>query len=165
MIVVVVLAAGSDPDVDDPGVSWPKVAIGIGFLVLAANQWKKRPKDGQVPKTPVWMATIDTATPAKAAVLGTALSGADPKNLGLALAAAASIAEAGLDQADKAVAIAVFVALGSRGQAPRRRPRRPLTLKSRARSGGRDRAARTTLRDRRDHALVSLVDLRGVLAA
>ena len=38
---------------------------------------------------------------------------ANPKNLALTLAAAASIAEAGLDQADKAIAIAVFVALGS----------------------------------------------------
>jgi threonine/homoserine/homoserine lactone efflux protein len=40
-------------------------------------------------------------------------SGANPKNLALTLAAAASIAEAGLDQADEAIAIVVFVALGS----------------------------------------------------
>ena len=174
VIVVLVLGAGSDPDSDDPGISWLKVAIGILFLVMAANQWKKRPKEGQEPETPKWMATIDTATPSKAAVLGAALSGANPKNLALTLAAAASIAESGLDQADKAIAIAVFVALGSvtvagavlfylvdakraarparrdqavhvrqqrghhdgrpapaRGQAPRRRPRRPLTLSSR----------------------------------
>ena len=56
---------------------------------------------------------IDTATPSKAAVLGAALSGANPKNLALTLAAAASIAEAGLDRADEAIAVAVFVALGS----------------------------------------------------
>ena len=113
VIVVLVLGAGSDPDSDDPGVSWFKVALGILFLVMAANQWSKRPKDGQEPETPKWMATIDTATPSKAAVLGAALSGANPKNLALTLAAAASIAEAGLDQADKAIAITVFVALGS----------------------------------------------------
>ena len=101
VIVVLVLGAGSDPDSDDPGISWFKVAIGILFLVMAANQWKKRPKDGQEPETPKWMATIDTATPARAAVLGAALSGANPKNLALTLAAAASIAEARLDQADK----------------------------------------------------------------
>jgi threonine/homoserine/homoserine lactone efflux protein len=113
VIVILVLGAGSDPDSDDPGISWLKVAIGILFLVMAANQWKKRPRDGQEPKTPKWMATIDTAAPAKAAVLGAALSGANPKNLALTLAAAASIAEAGLDQADEAIAIAVFVAIGS----------------------------------------------------
>ena len=38
---------------------------------------------------------------------------ANPKNLALTLAAAASIAEAGLDQTDKAIAIGIFVALGS----------------------------------------------------
>ena len=113
VIVVLVLGAGSDPDSDDPGVSWFKVALGILFLVMAASQWSKRPKDGQEPETPKWMATIDTATPSKAAVLGAALSGANPKNLALTLAAAASIAEAGLDPADKAIAITVFVALGS----------------------------------------------------
>jgi threonine/homoserine/homoserine lactone efflux protein len=46
-------------------------------------------------------------------MLGAAVSGANPKNLALTLAAAASIAEAGLDQANEAVAIAVFVAIGS----------------------------------------------------
>lgn len=113
IIVVLVLGAGSDPGSDDPGVSWLKVAVGILFLVMAANQWKKRPKDGQEPEAPKWMATIDTATPSKAAVLGAGLSGANPKNLALTLAAAASVAEAGLDQADTAIAIAVFVAVGS----------------------------------------------------
>jgi len=113
IIVVVVLGAGSDPDSDDPGISWLKVGIGILFLVMAAGQWKKRPKEGQELEQPSWMATIDSATPSKAAVLGAALSGANPKNLALTLAASASIAEAGLDQADEAIAIAVFVALGS----------------------------------------------------
>jgi threonine/homoserine/homoserine lactone efflux protein len=112
-IVVLVVGAGSDPDRDDPGISWFKVAIGIVFLVMAANQWKKRPTEGREPEMPSWMATIDAATPSKAALLGAALSGANPKNLALTLAAAASIAEAGLDQADKAIAIVVFVALGS----------------------------------------------------
>jgi threonine/homoserine/homoserine lactone efflux protein len=113
IIVVLVVGSGSDPDSDDPGISWLKVAIGILFLAMAANQWKKRPKDGQETDTPSWMATIDTAAPSRAAVLGAALSGANPKNLALTLAAAASIAEAGLGRADEAIAVAVFVAVGS----------------------------------------------------
>ena len=52
-------------------------------------------------------------TPVRAAAFGPLLSGADPKNLALTLAASASIAEAGLDRADTAIALAVFVALGS----------------------------------------------------
>jgi threonine/homoserine/homoserine lactone efflux protein len=113
VIVVLVLGTGADSDSDDPGVDWLKVTIGILFLLMAAQQWKKRPKHGREPEAPKWMATVDTATPQRAAVLGAALSGANPKNLALTLAASASIAEAGLDQADTAVAIAVFVTLGS----------------------------------------------------
>lgn len=113
VIVVLVLGAGSDPGGDDPGVSWFKVAIGLLFLAMAAGQWRKRPREGEEPKMPAWMATIDAATAPKAALLGLGLSGANPKNLALTLAAAATIAEAGLSTADEAVAIAVFVAIGS----------------------------------------------------
>ena len=109
--MVLVLGAGDDPDSDDSGSSWFKVAVGILFLAMAANQWKKRPQNGRQPETPKWMATIDTATPPQAGLLGAALSGANPKNLALTLTAAASIAEAGLDQTDKAIAIGIFVAL------------------------------------------------------
>ena len=97
VIVVLLVGSGDDPDSDDPGLNWLKIAIGILFLLMAAKQWTKRPKEGEEPEMPSWMATIDTATPPRAALLGAALSGANPKNLALTLAAAASIAEAGLD--------------------------------------------------------------------
>ena len=113
VVVVLLVGSGDDPDSDDPGLNWLKIAIGILFLLMAAKQWTKRPKPGQEPDAPSWMATVDTATPPRAALLGVALSGANPKNLALTLAASASIAEAGLDGADTAIAIAVFVALGS----------------------------------------------------
>jgi threonine/homoserine/homoserine lactone efflux protein len=111
--VLALVGPGSDPDSDDPGVSWLKVAIGVLFLVMAAKQWAKRPRDGVEPQEPAWMATVDRATPARAALLGLALSGANPKNLALTLAAAASIAESGLDPADEAIATAAFVVVGS----------------------------------------------------
>ena len=113
VIVVLLVGSGSDSDSDDPGLNWLKIAIGILFLLMAAKQWTKRPKCGEEPETPSWMATVDSATPARAALLGAALSGANPKNLALTLTAAASIAEAGLDPTDTAIAISVFVALGS----------------------------------------------------
>jgi threonine/homoserine/homoserine lactone efflux protein len=114
VIVVLALGTGNDPEGDEAmGVDWFKVAIGTLFLLMAAGQWRKRPKNGQEPETPKWMATIDTATPQRAALLGVALSGANPKNLALTLAASASIAESGLSQADTAIAIAVFIVIGS----------------------------------------------------
>lgn len=113
IIVVLLVGAGGNSHGKDQGISWFKVAIGVLFLAMAARQWRKRPKHGQEPKAPGWMATIDTAPPSKALVLGALLSGANPKNLALTLAASASIAGAGLDSAQKAIAIVVFVALGS----------------------------------------------------
>lgn len=90
-----------------------EVAIGMLFLLMAAKQWQKRPKDGEDPATPGWMTSMDSASPPRAAVIGAALSGANPKNLALTLAASASIAEAGLNSADTAIAVAVFIAVGS----------------------------------------------------
>jgi threonine/homoserine/homoserine lactone efflux protein len=113
VVVVLVLGGTSDPDSDDPGLDWFKIAIGIVFLAMAAQQWTKRPRPGEEPKEPGWMATVDSATPARALGLGAALSGANPKNLALTLAASASIAEAGLDTTDRALAVAAFVVLGS----------------------------------------------------
>jgi threonine/homoserine/homoserine lactone efflux protein len=114
--VIVVVAFG---DADDPdssaatGVDWLDVAIGVVFLLLAAMQWRKRPKPGQPAKTPSWMGKVDTVTPGRAALLGLVLAGANPKNLALTFAAAASIAEAGLDRTDTVIAVAAFVALAS----------------------------------------------------
>jgi threonine/homoserine/homoserine lactone efflux protein len=111
---VVVLALGSsiDPDTES-GIEWFKIAVGILFLLMAAKQWRKRPREGQSPEMPKWMSTVDSLTPPKAALLGAAFSGANPKNLALTLAAAASIAEAGLDQTETTAAVAVYVVLGS----------------------------------------------------
>jgi threonine/homoserine/homoserine lactone efflux protein len=88
-------------------------AIGVLFLVMAVRQWRKRPRHGEAPEMPGWMATIDSVSPPKALVLGLALSAANPKNLALTIAAAGSIAQIGLDSADTALAVATFVVLGS----------------------------------------------------
>jgi threonine/homoserine/homoserine lactone efflux protein len=114
--VVVVLVAGnaSDPDSDTAtGVNWVLAAIGVLFLIMAARQWRKRPKRGEAAVMPAWMATSDSISPVKAGVLGIALSAANPKNLALTLAASAGIAQADLDGVDTAIAIATFVVLGS----------------------------------------------------
>jgi len=110
---VVVLVLGGGGHDEATGVAWLKLALGLLFLAMAAGQWRKRPGKGEEPEPPRWMAGIESVSTPKAAVLGVALSAANPKNLALTLAASASIAQAGLDGADEAVAIAVFVVLGS----------------------------------------------------
>jgi threonine/homoserine/homoserine lactone efflux protein len=114
-VVVLVVASGADEPGSGPSrtVSWITLAIGVLFVVMAFRQWRGRPKPGQEATMPGWMSTIDGFTAGKSLVLGAALSGANPKNLALTLAAAASIAQAGLGGGQSAVAVAVFVVLGS----------------------------------------------------
>jgi threonine/homoserine/homoserine lactone efflux protein len=114
-VVVLIVAGGADDpnssasDTVDVG----KLLIGVLFVSMAARQWRKRPKRGEEPVMPKWMATIDSFTAPKSFVLGAALAGVNPKNLALTAAAAASIAQAGLDGGESAIAVAVFVVLGS----------------------------------------------------
>lgn len=113
---VVVIAAGGSDDPDSAsaaGVDGVTLGIGLLFLAMAHRQWNKRPHDGQQPEQPKWMATMDQLSSFKAVGLGFALSALNPKNLALTAAAAAAIAQEGLDAADTAIAIAVFVVLGS----------------------------------------------------
>jgi threonine/homoserine/homoserine lactone efflux protein len=113
---VVLLVAGdaSDPSSSaSDGVNWGKVLIGVAFLAMASRQWRGRPRDGATAEMPKWMHTIDTFTPAKAAGFGVLLSAVNPKNLALTLAAAASIAQAGLGTGDTTIAVAVFVVIAS----------------------------------------------------
>ena len=114
-VVVVVLASGADDS--DSGTSDVvdviKILFGVLFLFLAFKQWQARPKPGVEPEMPKWMATIDTFTAGKSFGLGALLSGVNPKNLAMSFAAGAAIAQAGLDGAESAISIAVFVVIGS----------------------------------------------------
>jgi threonine/homoserine/homoserine lactone efflux protein len=117
IVSVIVVLVASDADDTDSGsstaVDWFKLLFGLLFLVMAWKQWQARPKPGVEPEFPKWMHAIDEFTAGKSLLLGAALSGANPKNLALTLAAAASIAQAGLNGGETGVAIAVFVVIGS----------------------------------------------------
>ena len=80
---------------------------------MALKQWQGRPRPGQPQEMPKWMSSVDHFTPGKSLGLGALLSGVNPKNLALTLAAAASVAQAGLDAVQSAEVIAVFVIIGS----------------------------------------------------
>ena len=65
------------------------------------------------PTLPKWMATVESITPVRAFGLAVLLSVVNPKNLVLALGAAAGFGQLGLDTEDAVVALAVFVAVAS----------------------------------------------------
>jgi len=102
---------GSDGTSDVTG--WIKAAIGVVFLLLAVKQWRDRPREGEEPPMPTWMASIDGFTAVKSFGLAALLSGVNPKNLGLTIAAASSIGAAGLTGSEEAVVVAVYVLIAS----------------------------------------------------
>ncbi len=90
-----------------------KALLGLLFLAMAAKQWRSRPQPGADPVMPKWMSTIDSFSAGKSFGIATLLAGVNPKNLGLTLAAALTIAQSGLSGSQPWVALAVFVLIGS----------------------------------------------------
>jgi threonine/homoserine/homoserine lactone efflux protein len=104
--------AGSDTTTSD-SISWGKVVLGVVLIGLARRNYAKRPRPGEPATLPKWMATVESITPVRACGLAVLLSVVNPKNLVLAVGAAAGLGQRGLDTADAVVALVVFVAVGS----------------------------------------------------
>ena len=105
--------AATDPTSSDT-VSWIHVALGVLLLGLARRQWARRPKPGEQPAMPRWMDAVEDMTPLRALALAVALAAVNPKNLVLAVAAAAGLAQVhDLSTVDVVVALVVFVAVAS----------------------------------------------------
>ncbi len=117
---VIVLAASSGAGASDEGqpadwVSILKLVLGLLLVLVAARQWRGRPEDGEEAATPTWMGALDTFGGGKALLAGAVLAAANPKNLLLAVGAAATIAGLGLSTSDEAIAYAVFALIGTIG--------------------------------------------------
>lgn len=106
-------AVGADDPGGSEGVAWARLLLGVVLLAAAARKWRGRPPEGVEPPAPAWMGRLAGMGPRQALVLGLALGGANPKNLALAGAAGASIAEAGADAGSDGASIALFVLLAS----------------------------------------------------
>jgi hypothetical protein len=118
--VVVFLIANSAGANDNGPATWVdvlKLVLGLLLLVLALKQWRSRPHGDEPASEPKWMRSVDHFTPAKSAGAALVLSAANPKNLVLAAAAAAEIAQLGLSGGQETVAYAVFALIGTIGVA------------------------------------------------
>ncbi|MGO9790225.1 MAG: GAP family protein [Solirubrobacteraceae bacterium] len=94
-------------------IAWGRIIFGCLLLLMAARNWRTRPAPGVTPEMPKWMAGIDALKPVKALGFGLLLAGVNPKNLMLAAAAGAGLAELGLSSSDAIVSLIVFVVVGS----------------------------------------------------
>jgi threonine/homoserine/homoserine lactone efflux protein len=116
--VILLVSSGADAsDGGDPA-TWVgvlKIALGLLLLLVAARTWQVRPRGGREGALPKWMQTIDTFTASKALGFGALLSGVNPKNLLLTVGAAAAIAQTGVPAGEQAVALAVFIVVGTLG--------------------------------------------------
>lgn len=114
--IVLLLASGNAATETGEPATWAsalELVFGILFLLMAARIWRTRPKPGQEARVPTWMQAIDGFTAGKSLGAGALLSGLNPKNLALTIAAATAIAQTEVSSAEQAVALAVFVVLGS----------------------------------------------------
>jgi len=93
--VVLLAASGADASEDGEPATWVgvlKLVLGALLVLVALRQWRGRPRGGDEAELPKWMQTIDTFAPGKALAMGILLSGVNPKNLILTVAAASAIA-------------------------------------------------------------------------
>jgi threonine/homoserine/homoserine lactone efflux protein len=114
--IVLAIASGNSQEDDGSPATWVsvlKLLLGVLLLLLAARSWRERPRAGQEAKMPNWMQAIDRFTTGKSLGFGVVLSGVNPKNLALTIAAAAAIAQVGLSGGEAAGALAVFILVGS----------------------------------------------------
>jgi threonine/homoserine/homoserine lactone efflux protein len=116
-LIVLALGISSSDGAPSTASGVIKILIGAVFILLGIKQWRSRPKPGEQAKTPGWMSAIDDFTTAKAFGVGLVLSAVNPKNLGLTIAAAASIGSAGLSSGEEIVVLVVFVLIASVGVA------------------------------------------------
>jgi threonine/homoserine/homoserine lactone efflux protein len=90
-----------------------KLLFGILFLILASYYWKKRPAKGKPAEVPSWMNSIDNFTGRKSLTTGITIAGANPKNIGITIAAALEIALAELPSPQPGIVIGVFALICS----------------------------------------------------
>jgi threonine/homoserine/homoserine lactone efflux protein len=90
-----------------------RIAIGAVLLFLGWRKWRSRPQGDEEAQMPGWMSAIEDFGAAKSFTTGFLLAAANPKNIGLTFAAAATIATAGLTNAQQIVTLLVFVVVAS----------------------------------------------------
>ncbi len=96
-------------------VSWLKIILGAGLLLIAVRQFRGRPHGEDQAPMPKWMGAIENFKPAAALGTGALLAGANPKNLILAVAGAAAIAQTGIAGAQQAIAYLIFAVIATLG--------------------------------------------------
>ena len=116
--IVLVVSSGADASERGAPADWVSVldlVLAVLLVRVAVKEWRGRPRGTEEPALPKWMQTIDRFTAGRAAAFGVVLSAVNPKNLLLAVGAAAAIAQTGASTGRQAVALAIFVVIATLG--------------------------------------------------
>lgn len=111
LVAFVALAAvipEQDDDASQPVAGVVKLLLGVLMLLIAVRQWRGRPREGEEPALPGWMAAIDKMTLTRAVALGFALSALNPKNLLMTASAGVLVGTADLPTTEVVVVVVVF---------------------------------------------------------
>jgi Sap, sulfolipid-1-addressing protein len=114
-VAVYLLSDASDASTDDTAsdtVSTTKLLFGVLLLVLAVRHFRAQ-RRAEAKTEPKWMASIDSLTPVKAGGLGALLSGVNPKNLALSVAAGATLAQIGATGGEAVVGLLAYIIIAS----------------------------------------------------
>lgn len=109
LIALFMSKLGGTGQEDGPFVNWLRIIMGLLLLGAAVRKFQTRPKDGENPPPPKWLATFSSIEPSRAFRLGATLAGTNPKNVGLSIAAMSYLSYAAASANELAVSIAVFV--------------------------------------------------------
>jgi len=116
-VLLVIVSGGDASDDPDDWVSIVELVLGVALVLLSVQQWRGRPREGEEAPVPKWMGALDGFTAVKSVAAGAVLSSVNPKNLLLAIAAAAEISQTGISGGEQAAAWGVFVLIATAGVA------------------------------------------------
>lgn len=116
--LAMVLAEERETDAADGQPLWAfllRIALAAGLLYLAYRAFGKRPRRGETPRLPGWMAAVDSFSGIRSFSVAAAAAALKPKNLLLTVAAMVDLALSDLATGRSALVFLVFVAVSSLG--------------------------------------------------
>lgn len=87
--------------------------VGVLFLVLALQQWRKRPRPGEAVAVPKLFASLDSMSALGAFGVGLAISALNIKNLPLGVSSGLDIADADLGTSETLITLTAFALIAS----------------------------------------------------